>query len=229
HRPGRPFGKSAFALRPNGALELIGVPVPRYELCSAWVLDGAYRPVRIDGMLSRGACFLQTRLADHSALFTLVVTSLGRLPGLVRLLQNLAFPGGGAAEASLAPWPLRFAQAGGAPDGDALSDPLRARIENELTTALLQALAREVRRSGATFALLMTPRNWERLDTRALRAELIEASSVEISTGIEPSLLRFRNDSHWNARGHQLYAEGLMPFVEEELRAVLKRRAAATR
>jgi len=229
HRPRRPFGKSAFALRPNGALELIGVPVPRYELCSAWVLDGAYRPVRIDGTLSRGACFLQTRLADHSALFTLVATSLARLPGLVRLLQKLALPGEGAAEASLAPWPLRFAQAGGAPGGDPLGDPARARVESELTTALLQALAREVRESGAAFALLMTPRHWERLDTRALRADGIEASYVTISTGVERSLLRFRNDSHWNARGHRLFAQGLTPFVEEELRAVLRKRAGAAR
>ncbi len=230
HRPRRPFGKSAFALRPNGALELIGVPVPRYELCSAWVLDAAYRPVRIDGMLSRGACFLQTRLADRSALFTLAATSLARLPGLVGLLQNLAFPSEGAAQASLAPWAFRFVQAGGAPGDDPLGDlARRARVESELTTALLQALAREVRESGAAFALLITPRQWERLDTRALRADGIEASSVAIGTGIERSLLRFRNDSHWNARGHRLFAQGLTPFVEEQLRAVLRKRAAATR
>ena len=92
HRMRRPFGKGAFALRPNGALELIGVPVPRYELCSAVVLNAAYEPVRVDGSLSRAVCWLQTSLADHSALFTLLATGLARAPAFVRALQGVGAP-----------------------------------------------------------------------------------------------------------------------------------------
>ena len=49
HRARRPFGKGAFALRSTGALELVGVPVPQYPLCSAWILGPGYEPTRVDG------------------------------------------------------------------------------------------------------------------------------------------------------------------------------------
>jgi lysophospholipase L1-like esterase len=38
--------------------------------------------------------------------------------------------------------------------------------------------------------------------------------------GILPRQIRFRNDSHLNALGHRLLAEGLAPLVESELRAL---------
>ena len=215
HRARRPFGKPAFGLRPNGALELVGTPVPRYEACSSWVLDGDYRPVRVDGPLARGACLLQTRLADHSALFTLVATSLARLPGLVGLLNRLAQAGGGgtlAAQASLVPWPPAVRAGAGA-------GAERLEAEGRLTTALLQALAREVRASGSAFLLLMIPEHWPRVDLRALRADRIEPQYVALRGGVEPSRIRFRNDGHLNALGHRLYADGLAPIVEGALRA----------
>jgi len=222
HRPRRPFGKPVFALRPSGALELVGVPVPSYEICSAWVLDAAYRPTRIDGPLSRGLCWLQTRLTDHSAFFTLVATSLARLPGVLGALQGVSRPDGETA-AALVPWPVAASRAAVGPDA-ALDREARARIESELTTALLQALAREVRATGADFLLMITPPHWQRLGTRALLADQIAAHYVTLPAGVEPSLLRFRNDSHWNERGHRIYAEGLAPIIEERLRALLSRR-----
>ncbi len=229
HRPRRPFGKGAFALRPSGALELVGVPVPRYPLCSAWVLDAAYQPARIDGSFARSACQLQTRLADHSALFTLLATALGRLPGVVNLLKSgsEADPEGAAVAASLLPWPARPARAAGAPGvaPDEAAGGLRARLERELTTALLQALAREVRANGARFLLLITPRIWQRLDTRALLADQIEPFAVTLSPAIRLGQLRFRNDSHLNAPGHRWFADGLAPLVEQELRTRLRERA----
>jgi lysophospholipase L1-like esterase len=220
HRARRPFGKPAFGLRPNGALELVGTPVPRYEPCSSWVLDGAYRPTRVDGAFARGACSLQTRLADRSALFTLVATSLGRLPGLVGLLNRLSHPAGetAAAQASLVPWPLASLHAELGSFASAPAGASRAEREGRLTTALLQALAREVRASGAGFLLLMIPQHWPRVDLRALRADRIDPKYVTLSDAIDPSQIRFRNDSHLNALGHRLYAEGLTPVVEAALR-----------
>ena len=53
HRARRPFGKPAFALRANGTLELVGVPVPRYEACASVMLNELYEPVRVGGFWSR--------------------------------------------------------------------------------------------------------------------------------------------------------------------------------
>jgi hypothetical protein len=100
------------------------------------------------------------------------------------------------------------------------SSPERAALEGELTTALLQALARDVRANGARFLLLMTPSHWERVDLRALRADQIDPRFVSMPAGILPRQIRFRNDSHLNALGHRLLAEGLAPLVESELRAL---------
>jgi len=221
HRARRPFGKGAFALRPTGALELVGVPVPRYELCSVWVLGASYEPERVDGPLSRAGCFVETRFADHSALFTFVAMALGRIPGVVQLLNGAA-GGEGGAEASLLPWPPAGRRHAGVPGADAAAP--RADHAAVLTTALLQALAREVRASGARFLFLVTPRHWDRLDGRALAADQIEPHSVALPPALQPSQLRFRNDSHFNALGHRVYAAGLAPLLEAELRQVLRRR-----
>ena len=220
HRTRRPFGKGAFALRPSGALELVGVPVPDYALCSAWVLGSGYEPTRIDGPLSRASCFAQTRLADRSALFSFLATALGRLPGVVNWLRGASDPDGeGAAVASLLPWPASGRAHAGAPGA---GTPGRAEREAELTTALLQALAHDVRASGASFLLLATPRHWGRLDVRALAADRIEPRYVALRGALQPSQIRFRNDSHLNVLGHRVYAEGLVPIVEAELRASLR-------
>ncbi len=227
HRARRPFGKGAFALRPTGALALVGVPVPDYPLCSAWVLGPGYEPTRVDGPVSRAGCFLQTRLADRSALFTFLATALGRLPGVVAFLKGASEPGAeGATEASLLPWPARErVQAG--PPGSPAGPAARAEREAELTSALLQALARDVRASRARFLLLVTPRHWERLDVRALAADQIEPHSVTLPGTLQMSQLTFRNDAHFNALGHRVYAEGLVPIVEAELRALLRSREAS--
>jgi lysophospholipase L1-like esterase len=214
HRPRRPFGKGAFALRPTGALEPVGVPVPRYPLCSSWLLDAAYAPARVDGALSRAACGLQTRLADRSALFTAVATALARLPGALQLLQG-AGEEAVLSRAGAAPWPAAgLRTAGAAAAGVAHADAAA------LTTALIQALAREVRVTGARFVLMITARHWERLDVRALAADQIEPHAVSLG-GLDPAEVRFRNDGHFNALGHQVYAAGLARLVEAELRARL--------
>ena len=225
HRARRPFGKGAFALRPSGALELVGVPVPRYELCSSWVLDARYEPARVDGPVSRGGCFFQTRLADRSALFSVVATSLARLPGVVPFLKGASEDAGdvAAVRASLLPWPARATQRADVA-GSGSGAESRAAREVELTTALLQALARDVRGNGSRFLLMMTPRHFERLDVRALAADRIEPHAVTLSGALQQSQLRFRNDAHFNALGHRVYAEGLVPLVESELHALLRAR-----
>jgi lysophospholipase L1-like esterase len=221
HRARRPFGKGAFGLRPSGALETVGIPVPKYELCSSWMLNEHYEPTRIDGPLSRAGCALQTRLSDHSAFMTLFAMSLARLPGVVYFLKEAAEPelGGAARVASAMPWRLHVPRRAGVPNAPPGPDNLAARA---LTTALLQALARDVRMSGARFLLVISPYQWERLDTRALAADRIEPHSVVLRNPIPQALLQFRNDSHLNALGHRVFAEALTPIVERELRVALR-------
>lgn len=215
HRVRRPFGKGAFALRPSGALEPVGVPVPAYPFCSAWVLDAAYAPARIDGAFSRAACWAQAQLADRSALFTLFATTLARMPALVRALQGAGEPNAGEAVGRSEPPGREPPNVAGFPG---FASPATAPA-GELTTALLQELAREVRAGGARFALVMAPHHWERVDLRALRADRIEPHTVALPPGVEARQIRFRNDGHLNALGHRVFAEGLAPQLERELRA----------
>jgi hypothetical protein len=126
--------------------------------------------------------------------------------------------------ASLLPWPPASGRRAGAPGATPAADS-RAELEAELTGALVQALARDVRASGARGLLLMTDRHWQRLDTRALLADQIEPYAVWLSPAVQPSQVRFRNDSHLNASGHRWYADGLLPLVEGELRAALRLQA----
>ena len=60
----------------------MGQPIPRYPLCSAYRLDAAFHVVRIDGTRTRAFCFLQTRLADHSAFLTFLSIRIERNPRL---------------------------------------------------------------------------------------------------------------------------------------------------
>jgi hypothetical protein len=88
---------------------------------------------------------------------------------------------------------------------------------------LLRALAREVRASGARFLLLMLPEDVRRVDAVALRAAGIEPRYVPPRPDMGE--IRFRNDPHMNAAGHRFYAEGLVPVLDEPLRAILRERA----
>ena len=100
HRMRRTFGKGAFALTPEGQLKRAGFPIPDYPICSEWALDEEYHPVRVDSARERVMCLVQTQLADHSALFTLVSTQLTQNPALLQFLYKLGSPSEGA-EASL--------------------------------------------------------------------------------------------------------------------------------
>jgi hypothetical protein len=223
HRARRPFGKGAFALRESGALELVGVPVPRYPLCSAWILGEAYAPARLDGPLSRASCFLQTHAADHSALFTFVTLAIARMPGVLKLLERVTEPApeGPVALASLAPWPAPPARAADLLPVGAKAAPTTVR-ESEITTALIQALAREVRSSGARFILMMTAKHWAKVDGGALAADQITPRQVALRPELDPFEFRFRHDAHLNARGHLAYAEGLTQIVAAELALVAR-------
>jgi lysophospholipase L1-like esterase len=209
HRMRRPFGKAAFALREGGELELVGTPIPRYPLCSAWALDASFDPARFDGLGARGWCRIQTGLADHSALLTFVSSTLQRMPGLLKWIYGLG------STPELASRPLHRAgliAAGGGPQ------PLSPEQGHALTWRLYEELAREVRADGARFLAVIGSQLIQRFDADAVAASDVPLHRLQIASRIHrPEDLRFRNDAHFNALGHRLLAEHLTPVFEEAL------------
>lgn len=214
HRMRRPFGKAAFGPAAGGGLELRGHPIPRYPLCSAVVLDASFQPVRIDGRRARLLCWIQTRLADHSAFFTWVTLRLRQNPALIRRLQGLGSD-------DLAGRPVGTALAGvGAP----VSAVIRAAAElgagsafepaprYELTSLLVIELARAVRRNGARFVWVANPAQWEQMDQALLEKQGVVPQFVRTPALAAQRATRdfhFRNDDHLNQAGHEALASGL--------------------
>lgn len=214
HRMRRRFGKPAFAIGSEG-LELRGAPVPSYPLCSNWVLDDEYAAVRLDGSRERALCWLQTRLADRSALFTFFSMRLQRHPRLLRFLYDLGAPKERSAR-----------EAGFLP----LATPTSARRGGEsaayaLTSEIVRALGKEVGASGSEFFLAIPLSEFDRLDAARLRSEGIVPHELSLSLPAGVDLeLRFENDSHFNSRGHFYLARLLFPHLEEIAAEHLRRR-----
>jgi lysophospholipase L1-like esterase len=228
HRMRRPFGKAALAPAPGGGLELRGHPIPTYPPCSAVVLDAGYRPVRIDGVRARLACGVESRLSDHSALFTWITLRIRRNPDLLRLLYGL----GVEQAARLAP--TRHAGIGAALAALVASAPAASAAEPAagggsdprypLTSAILLELVREVRASGAEFALVVPRSEWERLDQAGLRALGVTPNFAELPGGeLAHHAIHFKNDAHLNEIGHDLLAKRLALDLEPLVRPLASR------
>jgi hypothetical protein len=188
HRMRRPFGKGAFALKPDG-LRLLGVPVPSYPLCSAWRLSRDFEPLRTDTSMQQALCWLETHFSDYSALFTFVALRIRQEP---ELLTRLYWLGG---QRSV---------------GQPASDP-----RYRLTSLLILTLGDEVRRRGGEFALLVEEGNSALYDLAAIARAGIATwvLTAAVAPGADPAAIRFRRDSHFNARGHEAVAEFLEPRV----------------
>jgi len=211
----RPFGKGAFALAPDGSLALVGFPIPRYPLCSAWRMDGRFRPGRRDGAGTRALCWMQTRLADQSALFSLATRILQLQPDLMRKLYEL----GDASAGLLLP-----------ASAHAREQESRFRPAASLTTALLRELAREVDASGARFVVVLRKSDRERLDAAYLAGapiDFVTGDPLEMDPAFVPRGQRttWRNDRHLTPFGHEIRAMAVLPAAERHLRAILQARS----
>jgi lysophospholipase L1-like esterase len=195
HEMRRPFGKPAFSLKPGGALELVGAPVPQYPSCSEVSLSHAYEARRVDGAAGRILCGAQMLLFDHSALFSYVTLAV---PWDYRFLKRLYYLGN--------------------PHEEHLTSTQQADIDfsGRLTTAIIVAFADDVRRRGMDF-LLAAHTGIGGLDTDALdRAEI---TVVDLSDFAARTDLRWRHDGHFNPQGHRRAADSLAPVIESRLRA----------
>jgi hypothetical protein len=187
--------------------------VPEYPLCSAWALDASFAPARFDGVGGRAGGRGPTARADHSALLTFVSLALQRVPGLLQRLYRLGSP------EEVVSGPLRVAAVLGA--GSA-APPVPPSPEQRYaqTTALYRHLAAAVQADGSRFLAVIGSQEIERFDREALARAGIDVHALEIrSRVLRPADVRFRNDAHFNARGHELIAEHLAPVLARALAA----------
>jgi lysophospholipase L1-like esterase len=194
HRMGRPFAKSAFALRAGGGLELIGSPVPHYPQCSSYRLDERYEIVSNTKSSARALCRIRDAVIDHSAFLTFVTIMGTELPGFIT--RTVAAKGPGEADP---PGPKDHAV--------------------RLTNHLLWKLADAVHDDGADFVVAGRSEDLSPLDLRSLEKRGVEVIDLDGVYEGDPQAVRFRHDPHWNARGHERAAEILAPRLAERLRA----------
>ncbi len=189
HRVRRPFGKPAFALEDDAELRLVGSPVPEYDFCSGYALDAGFDKRRTDTTRSRVACWLQSRLADHSALFSFVTSTLQRNPQLLQRLYGLGAPAGRPARA-----------------------PQHA---DDVTAELIERLSAEVTAEGATFVLMGQSSDLDPLDLTEVTGRIVR---LDEALGANPGdEVRIPIDGHYNEKGHRLVADLLTDELGEIL------------
>jgi lysophospholipase L1-like esterase len=189
HRARRPFSKPAFALRRGGRLELVGDPVRDYPLCSTYKLNARFRIERLDTLRSRSLCWLQVRLADHSALFSFVSTRIAQNPSLLNAIYGLGSPEG----QPTAP-------------GTGATRPLDH--GHRLTSELIARLASAVQRDGADFVLLGQRTDLSLLALDGGGVAHMNVVALDEALGPRPGEeVRFPVDGHYNERGHRKVAE----------------------
>ena len=196
HEMRRPFGKPAFSLAPDGGLELVGSPVPRYPMCSEVLLVSGAGAQRVDTAMGRTLCNLQMMLFDHSALFSYLTLAL---PWDYGFLKRLYYVGNPHAE--------HLTHSGQA--------DLAADFQDRLTNALVLALADEVRRRGARFLLVGYPTLLPLDEGELARAQIPIVDLSGLGDGLD---VRWRHDGHFNPEGHRRVAELLAPQIEAQLR-----------
>lgn len=210
HEMRRPFGKPALSLASDGSLSLLGHPVPTYPVCSEYQLAPTFEIERKDGMLTRWMCRGQLALFDRSALFSFLTVSIPWDISVLRGLYNLGNPH--------ADRPVRGGEAESAEN-----------FAERLATAIVVRLAREVVRDGAMFVLIGRPVDLEPLDVDRVAAVQTLVVSLDDVWSAPPLEVRWQHDSHFNANGHRIVAEELVPRLEKALREDAARGAAPNR
>ena len=224
HRMRRLFGKPAFRLDPNGALRVIGTPVPRYPPCSAYRVDAAGRSVRVDGTTGRMFCWIESRLADHSAFLSFLSARLRRNPEVVNWLHSLGTPeaqtppvgpepAAAPTESAPTPSPPAIAEATDKASACGADD---ADYTYRITSALICRMADEVHQDGARFVLIIDDVDLQNLDRAAFERKGVTIVRTEEARARELDAV-FPNDGHMTAVGHERLADHVAPALERVL------------
>jgi lysophospholipase L1-like esterase len=195
HEMRRPFGKPALSLTAGGELELVGSPVPHYPSCSEVQLSTDYAMHRADTASGRLLCAAEMALFDHSALLSYLTLSV---PWNYEFLKRLYYVGN--------------------PHAEHLKTGQSDTFEGRLTTAIVLALAKEVRSRGAAFLVTGYPSALPQLDPGALAAAEVALFPL---AQIEDNLreLTWHHDGHFNPEGHRRMANLIAGQLEPLLRA----------
>jgi len=192
HRMRRPFGKPAFATRDDDSLELIGSPVPIYPLCSAYRLTSESEIKEISGARKRANCWLQMKLTDHSALFTVATLVLREMPAVVVSLYRA---------------------------GDIVLEQHQAILQDEharkLTKLLIAEIDATAREDGAEFFVAGRKGVADYLDLGEFSGGAIEYVETD---WVYTSETGFLHDGHFNPLGHERFATLLAPIAAKHLR-----------
>jgi hypothetical protein len=200
HEMRRPFGKAALSLAPDGSLELVGHPVPKYPVCSEYQLSSSFEVTRKETLTSRSMCRAQMALFDHSALFSFLTVSIPWDGSLVRGLYHFGNPH------------IDHAARGDGPSPE--KDFART-----LGMAIVKQLSKEVARDGAQLMVIGRPIDLQKLDLRSLKEEGIEVVSLDEIWNAPRLEVSWKHDSHFNPEGHRRVAETILPTIESRLRA----------
>jgi len=188
----RPFGKPAFAIREDDSLELVGSPVPTYPLCAAYRLTPEFEIKEISGARKRAFCWLQMKLIDHSALFTVATMVLREMPAVVISLYRA---------------------------GDIVNEQYQHMLQDEyakrLTKRLISEIAAIAAEEGSDFFVVGRKEisNYLAFD-RFASGEIEYIEKDEIDNGE----IRYLHDGHYNELGHERLANLLAPIAEKHLR-----------
>jgi hypothetical protein len=200
HEMRRPFGKPVLGVAADGRLTPLGVPVPRYPMCSEYRLLEGFEVVRVDTAGGRLTCHAQIALFDHSALFSFFTVAI---PWDTAFLRRLYYLGN--------PHIDQLARTG----GEAAQETFAGRQ----TLRIIAALAAEARRAGADLMIMGLPPHMKQLDAQRLADLGIDSVVLEEVARAPQHEVSWHHDSHFNPEGHRRVGETLLDPVEQKLRS----------
>lgn len=195
HRMRRAFGKGAFTLGDDGEVDLVGVPVPDYPVCSEYSARSDGGILREDGVLGRTLCNLQRIAFDRSSLFSFITLRVPWDPDFLRSLYYFAIPRGPRS----------------------IGERSSRDYARELTISLIEMLDREVEANGSKLVVTGEPDQLEELGLDALAKAEVEVQPLVPFDRADRDRFHFSRDSHYNRQGHIRVAESLLPRLEARL------------
>jgi hypothetical protein len=178
HRMRRPFGKAVLIPEPNGRLKLANSPVPRYPFCSAFRLSSKLTLDRVDTFKERALCAVESRLSDHSALFTLASLQISQNAALLQRMYQHAVHDGHVDE--------------------------EARFAFEHTSRIIREFAGAVQADDARFILVIPAESaLQKMNLAGAPIKAIITWPAELGDRLD---LVWKHDGHFNQAGHRAVA-----------------------